>query len=193
MWIYHIAIIKCMWQIKSESRLDFNNLGYFSTVWKRAFYFWGCSWKIGAWLFRGFLKRIKCNCKVNFSHQHHPPLLQFVCTSPYHFLFPLTLPCHDLHMYLHPLATYHTRLENKVYTYQELNSQPLAQKSTIISTWPSKQSLQWREYFALLLLTGSRLPTAKVLIYLYMCTDLSSETLISKWPHIQIKQYFTRN
>ena len=98
-----------------------------------------------------------------------------------------------MHMYLHPLTTYHTLLENKVYIYQELNSQPLAQKSTIISTRPSKQLLQWREYFALLLLTGSRLPTAKVLIYSYMCTELSSETLISKWPHVQIKQYFTRN
>lgn len=23
-----------------------------------------------------------------------------------------------------------------------------------------------------------------------MCTELSSETLISKWPHVQMKQYF---
>ena len=132
-------------------------------------------------------------CNVNFSHQHHPPLLQFVCTSPYHFLFLLTLPSHELYLYLHPLTTYHTLLENKVYTYQELNSQPLAQKSTIISTWPSRRSLQWREYFALLLLTGSRLPTAKVLIYSNMCTELSPETLISKWPRVQMKQYFMKS
>ena len=176
-----------------QPRLNFNNLGYFSTVWKRASYFFGCCWKIGVWLFRELLKRIKCNCKLNFSHLHHPPLLQFVCTSPYHFLFLLTLPSHDLHMYFHPLTTSYTLLENKVYIYQELNSQPLAQKSTIISTWPSKQSLQWREYFALLLLVGPRLPTTKVSIYSYMCTELSPETLISKWPHVQIKQYFMRN
>ena len=152
----------------SQPRLNFNNVGHFSTVWKRPFYFLGCNWKIGVWLFRGFLKRMKG--KLTSDIDTTCPPLQFVRTSLYHFLVLLTLPSHDLHMYLHPLTTYHTLLENKVYTYQELNSQPLAQKSTIISTWPSKQSLQWREYFALLLLIGPRLPTAKIFIYLHMCT-----------------------
>ena len=50
-----------------------------------------------------------------------------------------------------------------------------------------------REYFSLLLLIGLRLPTTKILIYLYMCTKLRSKTLISNWPHLQMKQYFMRN
>ena len=40
---------------------------------------------------------------------------------------------------------------------------------------------------------GSRLPTTKILIYSYMCTELRSKTLISNWPHAQMKQYFIRN
>ena len=49
-----------------------------STVWKRAFPFLGCGWKIGAWLFRGFLKRISASQKIPFFQgffaSHKPPL-----------------------------------------------------------------------------------------------------------------------
>ena len=46
-----------------------------STVWKRAFPFLGCGWKIGAWLFGGFLKRIRAYQKIPvFFASHQPPL-----------------------------------------------------------------------------------------------------------------------
>ena len=45
-----------------------------STVWKKAFPFLGCGWKIGAWLLGWFLKRIRAYQKIIF--------FQFFCISP---------------------------------------------------------------------------------------------------------------
>ena len=76
MWIV-VQILPLVWifqtSLSFSNRFEIFKPVLSSTVWKRAFPFWGCGWKIGAWLLGGFLKRISAYQKILF--------FQFFCIS----------------------------------------------------------------------------------------------------------------
>ena len=140
-----------------------------TTVWKRAFSFLGCGWKIGAWLLGGSSKEFGLIRKFrffSFFFASHPPL------PPCSVIPLLNLGLLNPSYYFSPNPHIISRLSFFIFvgTHQDLNSQPQDLQSPSLSNWPREQSLQIHPYFFLILLPiRLRLLSVKIVIYSY-CT-----------------------
>ena len=163
-WIFHTTLSFSNW-------FEIFKAVPLSTVWKRAFPFLGCGWKIGAWLLGGFLKRIRAYQKIPVFQffvfaSHQPPL------PPCSVIPLLNLGLLNPSYYFSPNPHMISQLSFFIFvgTHQDLNSQPRDLQSPSLSNWPREQSLQIHPYFFLILLPiRLRLLSVKIVIYSY-CT-----------------------